>query len=212
MLEKNVVFPIKASVQVPCDLYIDIEGEATRPLEVTMIAACGITVINYLHVYGTPTKEDWGAAKYCHGIFRPAPVSLSKSSLQFTIKAFLHSLPGVNQILANGIKDIVEFFSDFLQYQVKSGSIQDINYPAWDARIMLPSHQLVALFKEKEIPPPPLKCACKIHLIHSYYNPGAKQKNNTFNQLVRKMARSHCSLYDAMEVFYYVNEIGSIRL
>ena len=53
-LRKIVVCPVMLTTAITnyCELFIDIEGKANRPLEVTIIAAQGLTVINFLHIYG----------------------------------------------------------------------------------------------------------------------------------------------------------------
>ena len=77
VMRKTVVSPVlcmTTEITERCELYIDIEGQSTRPLEVAMIAAQGAVIINYIHMYGTPTAQDWKEAKHCHGLFHPQPI------------------------------------------------------------------------------------------------------------------------------------------
>ena len=209
VMQKTVFSPVLSInvIRDTCDLYMDIEGKASHPLEVTIIAASGLAVFNYIHLYGIPTAQDWGEARYCHGLFRPQPTSMAERGIKLAVTSFIKGLPSITHIYANDTRDIAEFFEQMELAHTTNHLLNDIQYPNWDSRPCLASHQLATTYKIKKLPPPPLPMVCNIETVHAHYKPQEKE-STTLNQLAKKLARCHCSLYDTMEVFYHVNKIG----
>ena len=88
------------------DLYTDIEGEFSNPVEVTILVAYRHIIYKYLHVYGVPTQSDFGGAKYCHGLFHRSSQALHPNQLRNRINEFLASFQFPQNIYCNGTEDM----------------------------------------------------------------------------------------------------------
>jgi len=204
---RGLPYTIGKNVTHPIRLFVDIEGTFANPLEVTLLFASGKVVVDVLHLYGVPTAQDKRAAPFCHCIFQANCASKLPTSLKIAVQSFLQKHLQPSEIVVNGVTDIHQFFNQFLDYDLPLEKFLDIGLPEWASRPTLLAHQLAVLAKERCQNPPPLRFNCNMRTQHGGTQFRRKASVNTLSQL-SKSSGCHCSLYDVMELFYYVEEIA----
>ena len=202
----NTSFVLNISVYPHTTLFVDIEGPACKPVEITIIATSGIVIRDLLHLYGIPDDTDKNGARYCHGILNHTLPKHNQTEIRDKVTVLFQQLENLDTIYANGIVDIQAFFTSYLNIAIKPELLKDVFYPTWDERATLYSHQVISLAKQRRLPPPPLTTSpCHFKEVHKYYDPPIRTIN-TLAQLARKAAKCHCSLYDTMEIYYYITK------
>jgi len=207
----------KSTVELPCitsgmnsgplRLYVDIEGTYSNPVEITLLFASGKVVLEALHLYGIPTAPERKAAPFSHCMFHACNASKTPQQLRRAVHLFLQKYAHPSEIVVNGVDDIRQFFQHFLKINEAETSFTDVGLPHWEYRPLLVSHQLAVLAKERHQNPPPLNFNCNIRKQHTAGEFRRKATVATLTQLSRSSG-CHCSLYDVMELFYYVENIS----
>ena len=205
---KNVLLPklyFYDGIKSKIDFYIDIEGDAKAPVEITIIGACGTTISKVLHCYGEVNDEERRNARYCHGISENHNLCEKNDIIVRKCQVMFQEAIGSVNIYANGIADIFVFLSEILCLNMENFVLKDLQLPKWDERPLTLSHQMVTFFKRRGLPPIPLNFNCDLRKIHKGFKVNREAK--TLCQLSKQLTREHCSLYDTMELFYYHNRV-----
>ena len=143
-------------------------------------------------------------------VFFKAPNSW-KTQLQLRneTSTFLRRHSPFKEIIVNGVDDIQKFFQQFLQLHDMANNFVDVGLPQWENRATIPAHQLAICAKEQGLNPPPLTFHCDIQVQHSAQRFRRRATVATLSQLGRSSG-CHCSLYDVMELFYYMEAITAV--
>ena len=181
-------------------VYIDAEGDPVQELS----AICSKTnwdIYSVFHKYAAcPTNVDWYSRYYVHGLRKSLLQRYGLPTERDLCREFCHwidSLPShYNYIfLANDPRKECHFLPMI--------TIQDVNLPMWKERVTLASHQDALAAKQQCLSICGKKCCAAMH---SSYSPTRRPEcfpTPTLTQLAKLNHGYHCSLYDALECYFY---------
>jgi hypothetical protein len=205
-------------IQEEIYLLIDLEGPVGGWVEASILACNRREIIKVFHDHACPditTPEDQKrhqcAARYCHGIKLHVIQQLtSKNSeqLQTSAEQFANQFPHAWILSADEkFESDVRTFTSTWQHKAKYNNVE---LEKWVPRIQEQSHQLAVQAKRSEEKICGVKCSySRLHhpRISAYttFDPrtGFRKEPNE-SQRARLSSGSHCSLYDAYELFLHL--------
>ena len=177
---------------------IDCEIEPIQEFSALYVNPVSEEIVSVFHEYVQYDVNiydmDFWARKHIHGLNRDF---LTKNGLQnqetlyLAFQGWLNSHP-YEQIFANAPSKEQSFLS------IK---IEDVNLPQWKDRASLMSHKLALSLKKNIVPICDVICCA-----HSSFVSWLPKHPHrlTPTDIVKKNFSYHCSLYDCVEIFFYL--------
>ncbi len=206
--------PITAMLYQPFNgtkniLLMDIEGRSDDCVELTILACEEHIPLEVFHGYGRPNSLATfkGDARRCHGMSLPLLRKLTKlnpSQLLLKGRDFARRFAPATIISNDKSED-----SDINTIRKHWGNgfrYRNVFLGDWVERDLQTYHKLALQAKFEE--QPVKNVSCPYHQLHStpfipYTRPDGT-KNGA--DIARNRAKAHCSLYDVLELFYFVEE------
>ena len=168
------------SVSTTTECYCDIEGTLDNVVEVAVVVASGIRVLNVFHRIVRATRKSDGGMVHCHGVWPRHGVQQARMRSELA-QFLIRVLPCT--IYCNGSDDI----TSFLRPWVTPDRVVDLKLHPWAERCRRHYHHLAGAMQMSGIPLPgsPYNCDPKTH---AGYGPG-RLRFNTVGQAAKSFKR-----------------------
>ena len=179
------------------NLYITLEGEPERPVELTVLIEYNGRIKDVAHVYGTPSLNEGIISQYTHGIHDIHPIALAPMVFKKLIFRHLNLINlhyEIGYIFVREYTSVLSLLKNTLMITDWNHKLKDVNLIPWCQRTHESSHLIAQYLKLRELPPPPLE----IHCPKAYHNNYSYSYTQTYvtnlAQLSAMAAGYSCSL------------------
>ena len=185
-------------------VYIDLEGDPVQEMSAICVRS-DWSLYSVFHMYADLPSDmdtDYYSRQFIHGLSREKLKECGVPSERYLLRKFslwLNSLPSHHQYIYFANDPAKEY-----SFLTMLPSIRDVCLPMWINRQKLASHQDAIIAKEQSLSICGKKCSAAMH---SSYSPSFRRPecspSPTPTQLAKLEYGFHCSLYDALECYYF---------
>ena len=177
---------------------IDCEGEPIQEFSALYVNVDDEEIVSVFHEYVQCNVDaydmDFWARKHIHGLNRNFLSTNGLPNQETLLSTFQHWLKShpFERIFANGPCKEQNFLSM---------KIEDVKLPQWKDRALLMSHKLALSLKKNIVPICDVTCCA--HTSFVGWSP-KRPHCLTPTDIVKRNFSHHCSLYDCVEIFFYL--------